>query len=77
MSDEIHIGNLIRSKLDEEGRTVRWFAKQIPYSRNNAYKLFDMDDLHPKLLRRISVILKFDFFTYYSESVRKEISENS
>ena len=76
MNNEIHLGKLICSKLDENGRSVHWFAKQISYSRNNAYKIFDMEDIHPKLLKRISITLNFNFFTYYWESVHKEINKN-
>ena len=73
--DEVHIGKLIRSKLKEKGLSAHWLARQIPYTRNNIYKIFDQEDIHPRLLKRISKILNFNFFGYYSESVRKEIEE--
>jgi len=73
MNEEIHIGKLIGKKLEEEGRSARWLAKQIPCTRANIYKILNSQHLHPKILYRISIKLKFDFFVYYSESVRKEI----
>jgi len=69
----MHIGKLIRNKLDKDGRTAAWLAKQIPCSEKHIYKIFEKQDIHPQQLRRISIVLKFDFFSYYSASVRKEI----
>jgi hypothetical protein len=72
MSKKIHIGELIRSKLEEEGRSAAWLTKRIPCSRGNIYKIFEMQDIHPKQLYSISVAMKFDFFSCYSEMVCEE-----
>lgn len=37
--ERLHIGNLIRAKLAERGRTVIWLARQMPCSRTNIYKI--------------------------------------
>ena len=71
--NDVHIGKLIRKKLDEEGWSAAWLAKQIPCSEKHVYKIFEKDDIYPQQLRRISIALKFNFFSYYLESVRKEI----
>ena len=35
---EIHIGSLIRHRLDEKGYSVVWLARQLACSRTNVYK---------------------------------------
>jgi len=73
MSKEIHIGKLIRNKLNEEGRSPTWLAGKIPCTKKYIYKILEKSDIHPKQLQRISIVMKFDFFAYYSETVRNEI----
>ena len=73
MNTEIPIGALIRSKLDEEGRSVFWLAKQVPCARTNIYKIFDKQDISVNMLLRISIIMRFNFFTYYLQSVDKAV----
>jgi len=73
MTNKIHIGELIHRKLEEDGRSAAWLARQIPCSKKHVYKILGKEDIHPSQLRRISIALKFDFFVYYSESVRKKI----
>lgn len=36
---EIHIGSLIRRRLDEKGYSVVWLARQLACSRTNVYKI--------------------------------------
>ena len=62
---EIHIGKLIRQKLKEQGRTVTWFAAQIPCTRKHAYRIFDNPNINTELLIRINAILDYNFFEYY------------
>lgn len=38
---EIHIGSLIRRRLDEKGYSVVWLARQLACSRTNVYKIFE------------------------------------
>lgn len=40
METHIHIGKIIRKTLREQGRSVKWFAGQLPCDRTTAYKLF-------------------------------------
>lgn len=65
------IGELIRQKLSEQRQTVVWLSQQLSCSRTNVYKIFEKDHLDTRLLMRISVILKFDFFKVLSERYRK------
>jgi len=72
MSDEIHIGELIRSKLKEEGRSVSWLAEKINCDRTNMYKIFKKTNIDADLLFRICIILNFDFFESYSMLINKQ-----
>ena len=64
---EIHIGNLIRDKLEEDGRKVEWLAKKIHCNRDNIYKMFDRKFIDTAKLLMISVVLKVNFPAYFSE----------
>ena len=63
----MHIGNLIKQQLEEQGRTVVWFARKLSCSRTNVYKIFEKPSIDTNLLLRISSILNYDFFKHYTE----------
>ena len=66
----MHIGNLIKQQLEEQGRSVVWFARKLSYSRTNVYKIFEKPSIDTNLLLRISSILNYDFFKYYTNSLK-------
>jgi hypothetical protein len=66
MNEEIHIGELIRNKLKEDGHSVSWFAKKMNCDRTNIYKIFRKPYINAFHLLRISLILNYDFFSHYS-----------
>jgi len=61
--EKIHIGNQIRTKLIDEGRTVTWFARQLNCRRNKVYRIFESPDVDIGTLRLICKILNCNFFT--------------
>lgn len=63
----IPIGKLIQEKLEEKGLTVVWLSKSVPCSRANIYKIFSKNSIDTDVLYRISHIMDFDFFQYYSQ----------
>lgn len=63
----MHVGNKIKEVIAQQGRTIRWFAAQIPCERTNAYKILKRNTLDVKLLQRIAGILEYDFFKDLSE----------
>lgn len=71
MVEKPHIGKLIKAKLDEQGRKVTWLAKQLNYTRYNIYKIFDNERIDTDLLIKISLCLDFDFFSFYSDYLKK------
>jgi hypothetical protein len=68
----MHIGQLIRQQVDEQGKTVVWFARQLSYSRTNVYKIYEKSSIDTDVLLRISNILHYDFFKLYSEGLKKD-----
>ncbi len=69
----MQIGERIRRRLDEQGNTVVWLARQLSCSRTNVYKIFEKSNLDTGLLMRVSMILKYDFFKLYSEELKKSM----
>lgn len=66
----MHIGQLIRKQMEEQGKTVSWLARELSYCRTNVYKIFDKKSIDTGLLLRISVLLHHDFFQDYSKEWR-------
>ena len=66
----MHIGQIIRQELEDQGRSVVWLAKQMSYSRTNIYKIFDRPSIDADVLLRISLVLGVDFFKYYSAELK-------
>ncbi len=71
----IHIGKQIRQKMEEHQKTVVWLAKRLSCSRANVYKIFEKYSVDTDMLARISTILNFDFFSLYSEDIKKKNSQ--
>ena len=71
----MHIGSLIRQKVDEKGITIVRFADQLACTRANVYKIFSKKSIDTDTLLRISMILEFDFFEIYSQHYQSTVSE--
>ena len=65
----IHIGSIIKEKFDEQGLSVSWFAKELCCDRTNVYRIFKRKSIDTALLGKVSLILKHDFFKYYSADI--------
>lgn len=66
---EFHIGNMIREKLKEQGRTVTWFAAAINSDHSNTYKMLKKPSIDLKLLMKISELLGYDFLKVCSNKL--------
>ena len=62
----IHIGHVIREQLKADKRSVCWLSREIGCSRNHLYKVFRKSSLDGELLLRISLVMNFNFFQYYT-----------
>lgn len=58
---EIHIGSLIKEKVEERGLSISDFARLLHYERTNIYKIFKRRSIDVDLLIRISHVLEYDF----------------
>lgn len=58
---EIHIGSIIRRKLEESPLTIAQFAEQINRTRPTVYDIFNRKSIDTDLLIRISEVLKYNF----------------
>ena len=63
---KIHIGKKIREVVDKSTLTIVEFARSINLSRDGAYKIFAKEYIDTGQLKKISKVLKHDFFSYYS-----------
>ena len=66
----MHIGALIEKEFRKQERTVTWFANKLNCNRQNVYDIFRRSNIDAELLLRISIILHFNFFTYYNKEYR-------
>ncbi|MDR0296053.1 MAG: XRE family transcriptional regulator [Prevotellaceae bacterium] len=67
MSKGVHIGELIRQKQKESGKTVVWFADKINCHRTNVYKIFAKPHLNSLQLALISSVLDYNFSSHYPD----------
>lgn len=63
----MHIGERIKEVFKQRGITVVAFARSIPCSRENVYRIFQNDNIDILQLKRISQVLEHDFFRDLSE----------
>ena len=70
------IGNLIFNRLLQTEHSIVWLARKLHCSRTNVYNIFQKTNLDVELLKRISVILNFNFFEEICEETQAKILEN-
>lgn len=71
----LHIGELIKEKMKEQGKTIVWLSKELSCSRTNVYKILDKYSIDTELLVKISILLDYDFLSIYSEYIRQKKNE--
>ncbi len=62
----MHIGNEIEKIYNEKGIKIAVFAEKLGTVRDNIYKIFKREDISTSLLLKISEILEYDFFKFYT-----------
>ena len=72
-SSTLHIGNMIRSELIQQGRTISWLADQLGLQRPNCYRILRSPSLQTDLLFSICKILEYDFFSCYSNLLNENV----
>ena len=64
----VPIGGLIKAKMEEDGRSVKWLRQQIPCKRSNIYNIYKRESINTDLLLDISLTLKTNFFEHFCEA---------
>jgi len=68
MADKIHIGEMIKQKLKENGQKNKWLAEKINTTESNMSKILKKSYLNTELLRKISDEMDYDFFKYLTKN---------
>ena len=63
----VHIGKEIKAELMRQERGVSWLADKLHCDRTNVYDIFKREGIDTRLLERISIILKRNFFALYCQ----------
>jgi transcriptional regulator with XRE-family HTH domain len=66
--NDIHIGSLIRKKMNEKELRAIDFAKALHCNRSNIYSIFERKNVDLELLTMISKVLDYDFLALYHEN---------
>lgn len=69
----MHIGQILKEKLKEDGKSVVWLARELGCHRTNIYNLFDKYSIDTHLLERISIIMRHNFFDLYKEETDEKL----
>lgn len=67
------IGNMIKNKVEEQGRSVQWLAKKLSCHRSNIYDIFNRDNIDVSLLMKISTILEYNFMKDIADHLDEEL----
>ena len=60
-TDNVHIGQLVKSVFDESGMSVSELARQLRCERTNVYTIFKRRTVDVELLAMLSKILNHNF----------------
>lgn len=67
------IGILIKEELENQERSISWFARKLSCDRSNIYRLFQKESIDTALLIRISILLRRDFFSELSSYIKEKV----
>ena len=71
----MHIGNILRDKLKQDGKSVVWLARELGCHRTNIYNLFDKYSIDTQLLEHISIIMRYNFFDLYRQEAEEKMND--
>lgn len=67
------IGKMIKNKVEEQGRSIQWFAEKLSCHRSNIYDIFNRENIDVSLLIKISSILQYNFLKDIAENVEGDL----
>lgn len=62
----LHIGKIIKKRIEEAGMNKSEFARRINSTPQNIYSIFRRTSIDTDLLWEISRVLNYDFFQHYT-----------
>jgi hypothetical protein len=71
----VHIGQKLKEKLRQDGKSVVWLARELGCHRTNIYNLFEKHSIDTQLLMRISTIMRYNFFDLLSDETNDRIDK--
>ena len=71
----MHIGNILKERLKQDGKSVVWLARELGCHRTNIYNLFDKYSIDTQLLERISIIMRYNFFDLYKQEAEEKMND--
>ena len=71
----IHLGHVIKNKVEEQGKTTVWLAQELGCHRANMYKIYEKRTIDTGILLHISDILGYDFFRLYTDELNNAEDE--
>ena len=75
---DIHIGPIIKQKVEENSMTIKEFAEKINCERSTVYHIFKQKSIDIERLIKISEVLNYDFiFEVYLKNRDKIINTSS
>ncbi|MGL5888939.1 MAG: helix-turn-helix domain-containing protein [Bacteroidia bacterium] len=72
----LHIGKLIRKRIEQAGMNKSEFARRINSTPQNVYSIFKRESIDTDLLWEISRVLNYDFFQHYTTSQGTFLSDD-
>ena len=75
----VHIGSIIRTKLEESQQSIAEFAERINRTRPTVYDIFNRKSIDTDLLIKISEVLGYNFLqeVYLEDISKKELSNGN
>jgi predicted transcriptional regulator len=75
---KIHIGKIIKQKVEDSAMTIQEFADKIDCERSTVYHLFKLQSIDIEKLEKRSKALDYDFmFEVYKYKKQKDKTRNS
>ncbi|MEW6469637.1 MAG: helix-turn-helix transcriptional regulator [Bacteroidota bacterium] len=68
---KLHIGKKIEEIFIQKGMHLTEFAKRVGKTRQHVYNIFGMQSIDTDLLKKVSEVLEFDFFRYYTDAYKE------
>ena len=69
----INIGERIQKELEQQERSISWFASKLNCHRTSVYRLLKKNSIDSALLSQISMVLNYDFFQELSNEMMHQI----